>query len=72
MSWRLSEPVTASVVVTNEAGDTVRSLVSDAASDTSDRIITTWDGFDDFGVVVPDGIYSATLQPDLLCTVGYR
>ncbi len=62
MSWRLSEPVTASVVVTNEAGDTVRSLVSDAASDTSDRIITTWDGFDDFGVVVPDGIYSATLS----------
>ncbi|MEM9656623.1 MAG: hypothetical protein AAGA65_31400, partial [Actinomycetota bacterium] len=28
MTWRLSEPVTASVVVTNQAGDTIRTLLS--------------------------------------------
>ena len=58
-SWSLSEAATVSVLIVDGQGATVRSLLVDRPDDTT--VSVSWNGLDDFGVLVPDGIYTARL-----------
>lgn len=60
IAFTLREPGRISLAVVDDDGDTVRELVADRQVD--GRFETTWDGRDESGALVPEGVYRPRLR----------
>lgn len=61
ISFRLREPDSVTILITNRTGRSVRRLASRERVGTTPRTFT-WDGRSDAGAVVPDGVYRARVH----------
>jgi flagellar hook assembly protein FlgD len=61
ISYTLSKTAFVSIVVRGPSGAVVRTLLNGVSRQAGGNA-TTWDGKDDQGGVVPDGLYSYTIQ----------
>lgn len=64
IAFRLAKPDVVSVAIVDSSGGDVRALVSERPA--TDRTAFLWNGRDDLGRVVPDGIYRARVRLDLI------
>jgi hypothetical protein len=64
IAFRLAKPDVVSVSVIDGSGSDVRLLVSERPA--SDRVAALWNGRDDAGRVVGDGVYRARVRLDLI------
>ncbi len=64
VAFRLAQPDVLSVTIADRSGRDVRRLVTEKGG--SGRVAFLWNGKDDAGKVVPDGIYRARVRLDLV------
>jgi hypothetical protein len=64
IAFRLAKPDVVSVAIVDSSGGDVRALVSERPA--TGRTAFLWNGRDDLGRVVPDGIYRARVRLDLI------